>query len=82
MQLLQVLYIFSSMIYVVCDVTGGVQCEVMAASENELQCVMQSDQKTHVVTNQGFDRSRFTILSEGVRLNLSRPKYRTERGLS
>ncbi|XP_039677098.1 fibrocystin-L-like [Perca fluviatilis] len=36
---------------------GGVQCEVMAASENELQCVMQSDQKTHVVTNQGFDRT-------------------------
>uniref|UniRef100_A0A8D0AIF4 PKHD1 like 1 n=1 Tax=Sander lucioperca TaxID=283035 RepID=A0A8D0AIF4_SANLU len=33
------------------------ECEVMAASENELQCVMQSDQKTHLVTNQGSDRT-------------------------
>ncbi|XP_035847175.1 fibrocystin-L-like [Sander lucioperca] len=36
---------------------GGAECEVMAASENELQCVMQSDQKTHLVTNQGSDRT-------------------------
>ncbi|XP_050924319.1 LOW QUALITY PROTEIN: PKHD1 like 1, tandem duplicate 1 [Lates calcarifer] len=32
---------------------GEAVCEVKAASENELQCVMQSEEKTHVVTNQG-----------------------------
>lgn len=32
---------------------GGAECDVMAASENELQCVMQSEEKTHTVTNQG-----------------------------
>ncbi|KAF0024292.1 hypothetical protein F2P81_023094 [Scophthalmus maximus] len=32
---------------------GGSACEVDAASVNELQCVMQSEEKTHVVTNQG-----------------------------
>ncbi|TKS89105.1 Fibrocystin-L Polycystic kidney and hepatic disease 1-like protein 1 [Collichthys lucidus] len=32
---------------------GGAECEVKAASENELQCVMQSEEKKHTVTNQG-----------------------------
>ncbi|KAI3358131.1 hypothetical protein L3Q82_003134 [Scortum barcoo] len=32
---------------------GGVECDVKAASENELQCVTQSEEKTYVVTNQG-----------------------------
>uniref|UniRef100_A0A3Q2VVI1 PKHD1 like 1, tandem duplicate 2 n=1 Tax=Haplochromis burtoni TaxID=8153 RepID=A0A3Q2VVI1_HAPBU len=35
---------------------GNAACEVTAASENELQCVVQSEEKTHIVTNQGFDR--------------------------
>uniref|UniRef100_A0A8C2XFR8 PKHD1 like 1, tandem duplicate 2 n=1 Tax=Cyclopterus lumpus TaxID=8103 RepID=A0A8C2XFR8_CYCLU len=29
------------------------ECEVKAASENELQCVLRSEEKTHTVTNQG-----------------------------
>ncbi|XP_044027924.1 LOW QUALITY PROTEIN: PKHD1 like 1, tandem duplicate 1 [Siniperca chuatsi] len=32
---------------------GGAECEVKAASENELQCVILSEEKTHIVTNQG-----------------------------
>ncbi|XP_059206673.1 fibrocystin-L-like isoform X1 [Centropristis striata] len=36
---------------------GGTECEVKTASENELQCVMQSDEKTHIVTNQGSHHS-------------------------
>ncbi|XP_040908783.1 LOW QUALITY PROTEIN: PKHD1 like 1, tandem duplicate 1 [Toxotes jaculatrix] len=32
---------------------GETVCEVKAATENELQCVVQSEQKTHIVTNQG-----------------------------
>ncbi|KAM4540003.1 PKHD1 like 1, tandem duplicate 1 [Odontesthes bonariensis] len=32
---------------------GGAGCEVAAASENELRCVVQSEEKTHIVTNQG-----------------------------
>ncbi|XP_042362122.1 fibrocystin-L-like [Plectropomus leopardus] len=32
---------------------GGSECEVKTASENKLQCVMQSNEKTHIVTNQG-----------------------------
>lgn len=44
----------------VCDVTGGLECEVTSASENELQCVLQSEGKTHIVTNQGSHSSRFT----------------------
>ncbi|KAK9526506.1 hypothetical protein VZT92_015203 [Zoarces viviparus] len=32
---------------------GGVECEVKAATEKQLQCVLQSEEKTHVVTNQG-----------------------------
>nr|XP_046273956.1 PKHD1 like 1, tandem duplicate 1 [Scatophagus argus] len=32
---------------------GRAECEVRAASENELQCVMQSEEETHIVTNQG-----------------------------
>ncbi|KAM8840499.1 PKHD1 like 1, tandem duplicate 1 isoform 3-T3 [Spinachia spinachia] len=33
---------------------GGLECEVKSASENELQCVLQSEGKIHVVTNQGL----------------------------
>ncbi|KAK5854666.1 hypothetical protein PBY51_004842 [Eleginops maclovinus] len=36
---------------------GGAECEVEAASENELQCVMKSEEKTHMVDNQGSDRT-------------------------
>ncbi|XP_029299003.1 LOW QUALITY PROTEIN: PKHD1 like 1, tandem duplicate 1 [Cottoperca gobio] len=36
---------------------GGAECEVQAASEKELQCVMQSEEKTHIVTNQGSHRT-------------------------
>ncbi|XP_068431576.1 PKHD1 like 1, tandem duplicate 1 [Clinocottus analis] len=32
---------------------GGAECEVTTASQNELQCVLRSEEKTHVVTNQG-----------------------------
>ncbi|KAM7384668.1 hypothetical protein PAMA_011835 [Pampus argenteus] len=32
---------------------GGAVCEVKSASENELQCVVKSEEKTHTVTNQG-----------------------------
>uniref|UniRef100_UPI0037E8D1AF fibrocystin-L-like n=1 Tax=Semicossyphus pulcher TaxID=241346 RepID=UPI0037E8D1AF len=32
---------------------GAAECEVKAASKNELQCVMQSEEKTYGVTNQG-----------------------------
>ncbi|KAM3595703.1 uncharacterized protein V6R79_001361 [Siganus canaliculatus] len=32
---------------------GGADCTVKSASEKQLQCVMQSEEKTHVVTNQG-----------------------------
>lgn len=46
-----------------CGVTGGAECEVKEASKNELQCVVKSDEKTHVVTNQGSHRSRFTFQS-------------------
>ncbi len=66
-------------------VAGGAECEVTGTSENELQCVLQSEEETHIVTNQGFHRSRFTFrsFSAGVKLNLRRPKQRTkERGLT
>ncbi|XP_037651430.1 PKHD1 like 1, tandem duplicate 1 [Sebastes umbrosus] len=36
---------------------GGAECEVKAASENELQCVLQSEEETRVVTNQGSHRT-------------------------
>ncbi|XP_071356429.1 PKHD1 like 1, tandem duplicate 1 [Trachinotus anak] len=36
---------------------GEAVCEVNAASENELQCVVKSEEKTHVVTNQGSHRT-------------------------
>lgn len=39
---------------------GEADCEVDTASENELQCVIQSEEKTYTVTNQGFDYSRLT----------------------
>ncbi|XP_024153621.1 PKHD1 like 1, tandem duplicate 1 isoform X2 [Oryzias melastigma] len=32
---------------------GAADCEVVAASENELQCVLKSEERTHIVTNQG-----------------------------
>ncbi|XP_030597029.1 PKHD1 like 1, tandem duplicate 1 [Archocentrus centrarchus] len=34
---------------------GNTACEVTAASEKELRCVVQSEEKTHIVTNQGSD---------------------------
>lgn len=43
--------------------TGGAECEVKAASENELQCVMQSEEKKHTVTNQGSHHSRVAFQS-------------------
>ncbi|XP_042290990.1 PKHD1 like 1, tandem duplicate 1 [Thunnus maccoyii] len=36
---------------------GGAECEVESASENELQCVVKSEEKTHTVTNQGSHRT-------------------------
>ncbi|XP_033493349.2 PKHD1 like 1, tandem duplicate 1 [Epinephelus lanceolatus] len=33
---------------------GEAECEVKTASENELQCDMQSNERTYTVTNQGF----------------------------
>lgn len=44
-------------------VTGGAECEVAAASENELQCVVESKERTYVVTNQGSHHSGFTFPS-------------------
>uniref|UniRef100_UPI003AACF14E PKHD1 like 1, tandem duplicate 1 n=1 Tax=Centroberyx gerrardi TaxID=166262 RepID=UPI003AACF14E len=35
---------------------GDAECEVTAASENELECVVQSEEQTHTVTNQGSHR--------------------------
>ncbi|KAJ8389419.1 hypothetical protein AAFF_G00119570 [Aldrovandia affinis] len=32
---------------------GGTWCEVTSASEHQLECVTQSDERTHTVTNQG-----------------------------
>ncbi|XP_061597205.1 fibrocystin-L-like isoform X1 [Cololabis saira] len=32
---------------------GGADCEVVAASQGELQCIVQSEETTHAVTNQG-----------------------------
>ncbi|XP_068189914.1 fibrocystin-L-like [Antennarius striatus] len=32
---------------------GEIDCDVVTASENELQCVLQTGEKTHTVTNQG-----------------------------
>ncbi|XP_024857831.1 fibrocystin-L isoform X2 [Kryptolebias marmoratus] len=32
---------------------GGSDCEVVIASENELQCVVRSEERSHIVTNQG-----------------------------
>lgn len=52
----------NSFMFSVCVVTGNAACEVTAASENELQCVVQSEEKTHIVTNQGFDRGSFMFL--------------------
>ncbi|KAK2830693.1 hypothetical protein Q5P01_018624 [Channa striata] len=34
---------------------GDADCKVEAASENQLECVLQSEEKTHTVTNQGSD---------------------------
>lgn len=45
----------------VCVVTGDAECKLEAASEYELQCVTQSEEKTYTVTNQGFDYSRITF---------------------
>lgn len=39
----------------------GAQCKVEVASENALECVMQSAEKTHYVSNQGAHPSRFTL---------------------
>ncbi|XP_057684607.1 fibrocystin-L-like [Corythoichthys intestinalis] len=32
---------------------GDSECEVQVASEHELQCILQSQEETHIVTNQG-----------------------------
>ncbi|XP_011607160.2 fibrocystin-L isoform X2 [Takifugu rubripes] len=32
---------------------GEAECEVKEASENELQCILQAEERTHIVTNQG-----------------------------
>ncbi|KAF7655004.1 hypothetical protein LDENG_00062160 [Lucifuga dentata] len=32
---------------------GGAECELESASENELQCILESEETTHIVTNQG-----------------------------
>ena len=60
--------------------TGEAECEVKAASENELQCVMQSEEKTHIVTNQGSHHSRFTFRSflQASKLNLRRLNQSTK----
>lgn len=39
----------------------GAECKVEVASENALECVMQSAEKTHYVSNQGAHPSRFTL---------------------
>lgn len=57
----QVWYMISQVLF--WYVTGDAECEVKAASENELQCVMQSEEKTHIVTNQGSHHSRLTFQS-------------------
>ncbi|XP_026156055.1 fibrocystin-L-like [Mastacembelus armatus] len=36
---------------------GDTGCKVEVASENELQCVVQPQEKTYIVTNQGFDQT-------------------------
>ncbi|KAI4871505.1 hypothetical protein NFI96_027165, partial [Prochilodus magdalenae] len=33
---------------------GGTRCEVIAASDRQLQCVTQTDEQTYVITNQGI----------------------------
>lgn len=63
MQLLQVSYMISHVVFFCWCVTGDAECKVKTASENELQCVMQSEERTHIVTNQGSHRSRFTCRS-------------------
>lgn len=52
----------ASHVLFLCGVTGNAVCEVDVASENELQCVLQSEKQTFLVTNQGFDYSRSTFL--------------------
>lgn len=54
-----------SQIFVLCvgALTGGAACNVDVASENELQCVIESEEQTYTVTNQGFDYGRLTCLS-------------------
>lgn len=48
-----------------CCVTGEAECEVKEASENELQCILQAEERTHIVTNQGSHHSRRTLLYMG-----------------
>lgn len=53
-------------------VTGSRDCEVESASENQLLCIIQSEEKTHVVTNQGSHLSTFLFPSLCVKQDLRR----------
>ncbi|XP_075995316.1 PKHD1 like 1, tandem duplicate 1 [Genypterus blacodes] len=44
---------FSNMISDYKVSVGAAECKVTSASENELQCALESEEKTHIVTNQG-----------------------------
>lgn len=61
--LVQISYIMSCILC--CCVTGEAECEVKEASENELQCILQAEEKNHIVTNQGSHHSRCTLLYMG-----------------
>ena len=39
--------------------SGGTQCVVTSASDRQLQCVTQSEERNHTVTNQGSNPSTF-----------------------
>lgn len=42
--------------------TGSSDCEVAAASDSELLCVVQSEERSLIVTNQGFHLSTFLLV--------------------
>lgn len=52
--------------------TGDRQCRVTAASDHQLECVTQSRDKTHTVTNQGFHPGNISLL---LSLVLSRTQH-------
>lgn len=65
--LVQISYMMSC---ILCQcVTGEAECEVKEASENELQCILQAEERTHIVTNQGSHHSRCTLLYMGFSQN-------------